>query len=333
MSNGEVILGSAAEMSAVALGAEVDIQIATAKKYPRSIADAQARLFELAGQDMKTAESMEYAVPRAGKAITGYSIRFAEIAAYSWGNLRVEDEVTGTDGDFVVARATAFDLENNLASRSTVRRRITNKHGKRFNADMIQVAGQAAAAIARRNAIFDVIPKALLKGVFDSVMKVADGDEKSFDARKTEALRWWSSKGVESPEVCKLVGLEGKADLRNSHLRLLRGMRQAIEEGTTTIESLLNPVVDTGKAKAEGLRDKVDAKSQAQPETSGKRDVEHDKLVEEAYEKAMKKLSALHGSNMSAADSDAFAKQLDELKAAGDFEGLVGIDGELKELG
>ena len=121
-------LGDAAKVAAITLGAEVDIQIATAKRYPRSISDAKQKLYELAAQDEKTAESMEYAVPRAGKAITGFSIRFAEIAAYSWGNLRVEDAVTGTDGDVVVAMATGQQVHRQSSEHQPGRQAFQRGH-------------------------------------------------------------------------------------------------------------------------------------------------------------------------------------------------------------
>lgn len=64
----------------------------------------------------------------------------------------------------------------------------------------------------------------------------------------------------------------------------------------------------------------------------GERD-EHDALVAEAYEKAMRRLAKLHGStSMGDDDSDAHAKRLVELRDAGDFDGIVALEGELKEL-
>ena len=94
-------------------------------------------------------------------------------------------------------------------------------------------------------------------------MKVAEGDRKTFGARRDDALAWWKSKKVTAVQACSLVGVEGKDDLRVSHIRLLRGMQQAVVEGTTTVDSLLNPVVDDKKAQAEGLKSKVDTQRES----------------------------------------------------------------------
>src|SRR6185369_14649302 len=67
---------------------EIDIQIATAKRYPRSITAFKRQCLEMATLDEETAGSMYYVLPRAGKKIEGPSVRLAEIAGSAWGNLR-----------------------------------------------------------------------------------------------------------------------------------------------------------------------------------------------------------------------------------------------------
>lgn len=48
---------------------EIDMQIATAKKYPRSISKFKAKALEMATLDEETAESCFYNLPREGKEI------------------------------------------------------------------------------------------------------------------------------------------------------------------------------------------------------------------------------------------------------------------------
>src|SRR3990167_5162923 len=124
--------------------AETDIQVSTAKRYPRSI-DRSLKLAEaMATLDEETAESCMYALPRGGKTIEGPSVRLAEIMATTWGNLRVVGRVTAQSDTFLTAYGMAWDLESNLAEAVEVRRRITDKHGAKFNEDMISVTAQAA---------------------------------------------------------------------------------------------------------------------------------------------------------------------------------------------
>ena len=74
--------------------AEIDMQIATAKQYPRDIAVALNNMRTYAMMDSETAQECFYAVARGGNAIEGVSVRFAEIVAESWGNLRVATRIT-----------------------------------------------------------------------------------------------------------------------------------------------------------------------------------------------------------------------------------------------
>lgn len=255
----EVVIGT---LSQATHAAEINQQVATAKAYPRSIERAKREAYALATMDVPTAESCSYALKKGKTVITGPSIRFAEIIAYAWGNLRVDDEILGEDGDFIVSRATAFDLERNYASRSTVRRRIVDRDGKRYATDTIQSTGQAASAIARRNAIFDVIPAVLVSAVYDQVLKVAEGDEKTFGRRLEEWLAWWKKEyDLSSDEACALVEAEGPGDVRSHHLRIWAGMRTSLHEGRTTIQNLLRkgvaePVADM--ARGQDAADRMD---------------------------------------------------------------------------
>ena len=133
---------------------------------------------------------------------------------------------------------------------------------------MIQTTGAAAASNARRNAIFDVVPKALLQDVYKQVMKIAEGDAASFNQNRDEAMKWWRDNGAKNADVFKLLGIEGKSDVTIAHLRLLKGMRTAIEEGVTSMELTLNPPEDRGVEKAAGLADKVKQAEKATPQSN-----------------------------------------------------------------
>src|SRR3954464_1853056 len=145
-------------LSTVALGADPEIgrEIATAKRFPRSVTTFMRRAKEMATLTPEIAASCIYALPRKEngrqKNIEGPSARLAEICASAWGNLRAEGKVLGNDDQFVTARGTAWDVESNVAIAYEVKRRITTSKGDRYGADMIGVTGNAAASIALRNA-------------------------------------------------------------------------------------------------------------------------------------------------------------------------------------
>src|SRR5215470_4225045 len=135
--------------------AEIDSQVATARQYPRAMKSAAQNIMTLATVDEQTAGECMYALPRGNKPIRGPSIRFAEIVAQCWGNNRTSATTIEIDrvNKLVIAEGMFHDLETNHATKATVNRRISDKHGRIFNDDMIVVTGNAACAIARRNAI------------------------------------------------------------------------------------------------------------------------------------------------------------------------------------
>src|SRR5690625_5388697 len=94
---------------------DIDVQIATAHRYPRSITDFQRDALTLATLDEDVASSMFYALPRADKTIEGPSARLAEVVASTWGNLRVESDIEAIDEKMITAVATCIDLQKNIA--------------------------------------------------------------------------------------------------------------------------------------------------------------------------------------------------------------------------
>ena len=148
--------------------ANVDSQVATAKQYPRDLARSVNNSIAMATMDAATAQSCGYALPRGGKPITGPSVHLAKLIVSNWGNMRAEAKVVQITDKQVISRGTCWDLENNVATAFEVRRSIIGKGGKRFSDDMITVTGNAANSIAYRNAVFSVIPKAIIDKVYQA---------------------------------------------------------------------------------------------------------------------------------------------------------------------
>lgn len=151
--------------------AQVDMQITTARKFPRELSKVKARMLSFATLDEETAASCFYTLPaRKGgndKPIQGPSVRMAEIALASYQHVKAGSRIVGDDGKFITAQAVVHDLENNVAVSIEVRRRVTTKEGRRFGDDMIAVTGNAACSIALRNAVFRVVPRALISPVYE----------------------------------------------------------------------------------------------------------------------------------------------------------------------
>lgn len=242
--------------------AEIDIQIATAKKYPRSVAHFRQEALTMATLDEETAASMFYALPRGKRTIEGPSVRLAEIAGSAWGNLRYGARDVGTEERWVIAQGAAFDLEKNIACTIEVRRRITTSRGDRYDDDMIGVTSNAAKSIALRNAIFKVIPFAYVKAIYDEVKLVAIGKGMSMADRRAKMLDAYLKIGAQPEQVLRVVHRAALDDVTLEDVVTLRGLFTAIKDGETTFEAALREsgagnggtVVRPGDLTAESLR-------------------------------------------------------------------------------
>lgn len=147
---------------------EIDQAVATAKAYPRSATTFKRRAIALATLDKETAASCFYTLRKGGSKVEGESVRLAEIVAATWGNIRVAGRILREEATYVVAQGICSDVENNYSSSVEVSRTIVGRNGNRYSVDMINTTKQAAIAIARRNAIFNVVPKALIKPIYSA---------------------------------------------------------------------------------------------------------------------------------------------------------------------
>lgn len=237
--------------------AEVDIQVATAKQYPRDVQSALNRIKTIATLDTDTAEDCFYALRRQGALIEGISVRLAEIIAGAWGNLRVQTRIVGNDGKTITAQGICHDLETNLAVCVEVKRRITDKHGKTYSEDMQVTTGNAASAIAFRNAVLKVVPKAVTKRVINEVKDVAVGKSMDLESRRQNMLAYYSRIGVTEREILTYCGVKQAADIDAAMIFELSGLKNAIKEGTTTVEETFRSHTANVDEQAEAARKKA----------------------------------------------------------------------------
>lgn len=356
-------IGALALPESVALDrAAIDMQVATAKQYPRSITKALQEAEELATLDEETAGSCFYTLPKRkgqDKAIEGPSARLAEIMAYSWGNLRAESSVIGEDRTHVTAQSTCFDLEKNVAVRIQVKRRITTKDGKRYGDDMIGVTGNAAVSIALRNAVFKVIPSAFSRRIYQAARQASIGKAGTLDTKRQAAMEWFGKAGIKPEQVYALLEIAGWDDLGAEEIIQLRGTANAIRDGETTLEQVFNPSKSTegassldaaleAAAKAKGAEPEKPQPVAAQPEPpkpepekpkerkaraekapDATKAPEVEDVVGEAYAKASRKATAL--AKAGALDMK-LSEDLDAARDAGSLDDLIKLDTEFTRL-
>lgn len=250
-----VVLDSRASLQAFQAQerAAIDTQVATAKQYPRDLRRVRDNSVAIVCMDKETAESCRYAKPTAGKNVTGPSVHLARIVCQQYGNIRVQQRIKSIDSSTVVAEAVAFDMETNYAVSVEARRSIVGKNGQRYADSVIETNAMAILAIAERNAILKVIPKAIIDTVYNEAFKFANGDlsdnAKLLIARD-KALEFFKSEyGATEKQVVELLGVKTKDAIKPEHIADLRGYMQSLKDKEVSADDLFKPEIDEKKKK------------------------------------------------------------------------------------
>jgi hypothetical protein len=214
---------------------EFDVAVVTAHRFPRSLQKFRTTALSMATIDAEVAASCFYRLSRKGqdgaKAIEGPSVRFAEIVANAYGNMKFGARIIEVGEKEVVAQGIAHDLENNVSTSTEVRRRITTKTGARFGDDMIAVTCNAACSLALRNAIFKAVPFALAKPIYEQAKRVAVGDAKTLSQRRTSALAAFAAMGISAARVFARLEVAGADEITLAHVEELIGLHTSIKDG------------------------------------------------------------------------------------------------------
>jgi hypothetical protein len=234
--------------------AELDVQISTAKAYPRDLKRTMDLAEQLATMDEETAQSCFYVLPRkekdgSKKEIKGGSIRLAEIVANAWGNIHAATRIVENDGRHITAEGIAWDLESNvkISMQNKISIRFGEKEGKggyTANNDMQTVLANAASAKALRNAIFKVVPKALVDRILQKAMIFAVGDQKTLHTKATEVVEKLVKMGINKELMLEYYECKGIGDITPDMLRQLIGVGTAIKEGHIKVDEVFKAEKD-----------------------------------------------------------------------------------------
>lgn len=246
------------ETLALQMKSEIDTQISTAKAFPRDLIKAVGNTVKMATMNDEIAESCCYAVPRKKKndkgeweevLIEGPSIRLAEIFFSNYGNIRGGKRIVNNDGKIITAQGVCHDVENNIYFSVETSKKITYKDGKTYNEDLQNLIGNAASSTAFRNAVFTVIPKALVNSVYDKCKEVIKGSEEKLQENAKKALDFFKGMGIDEQKVFSYLGKDAKGeflvksidDLKPDHLVMLRGMAAYLKSGDGKASEIINP--------------------------------------------------------------------------------------------
>lgn len=237
--------------------AEIDVMISTAKAYPRDVKRSIEYAEQLATMDEETAASCFYCLPRKDKEgnrkeIRGPSVRLAEIIASSWGNLHASTRIVENDGRNITTEGVAWDLQANvkISMQNKVSIIFGEKNGKggyQANADMQTLLTNASSAKALRNAIFKVVPKALVNRVLEKAMNFSIGDQKTMNSKVQEVFSKLNKMGITTDKILTYYGKKTISEINSEEFKSLIGVGTAIKEGHIKIDDLFNVEQDTNQ--------------------------------------------------------------------------------------
>ena len=268
--------------------ASIDMQIATAHKFRRSIARFKENALALVQLDEETAASCLYRRPvgkdKDGKEqfAEGMSIRMAEIVAGCYGNLRVGSRTIESTPRYVVAQGVAHDLETNYLSTAECKEATIDRYGRPYSERMRIVIEKAANAKAMRDAIFRVVPRANCKFLQTAAKELLFGNASSITKWRDRIAAWVKTLGIDEKRVWNVLGIEGAADLKQSEIEMLIGLQNALKSGDITLDDAFPEIVKEGGGRFQAPRKKGNAPA---TDTVADKYAEYRQLIEDGIKK------------------------------------------------
>lgn len=272
-SSGVGLAASAHDTSAVAVAetarALVQARYVIAYQRPRNIDDVRARVLKSCERP-RFAEAALYSKPVGGKAIEGLSVRFAEEAVRSMGNVSI-DAMTVFDGpEARIVRVTVADLEANVpySQDVTVQKTVERsslKDGQaalstRLNTSgrMVYIvaatdddlANKQAALVSKafRNLALRLLPADIQEEATDRIYgTLNDRAKKDPDAERKRVMDAFATLNVQPSMLSELLGCDlGQAS--PAQIVELRVVYQTIRDGETTWQAVIQERRDRTKA-------------------------------------------------------------------------------------
>ena len=220
--------------------ATIDMQISTAKRYPRNITQFYKDATNMIKASKEIATSCVYRRPVGKDAngkmkyADGLRIRMAEIALASYGNLRVATRIVDVTPRQVTAQGIAFDLEKNIAVSKDCVEATVKKNGVPYDERMRLVVAKAAQSKALRDAVFGVIPKAMCEELRKVAEHTALGG-KTLDELRPSILSWIKGLGIKPERVWDALDIGGEKELTMDLITVLGGIKTALDDNEITI--------------------------------------------------------------------------------------------------
>ncbi len=226
------------DQTGLTIEAVIDKDVMTAKAFPRDVRQCLRNIDVTISMSPEVAASCYYTLPRAGKSITGPSIRLAEICSSFWGNMQSGTRVISNNGRSVVVEGWCLDLETNAKVSHEISRGIVTRDGKLYSTDMQNTTIAAASAIAFRNVIFKTIPKVFIDQALQKAMDVAvmTSNQEDFEKKRQNMFESLERLGISREKVFAFFGKSSIQEFELEDMKAIYGVRTSIKEGMLKAE-------------------------------------------------------------------------------------------------
>lgn len=277
ISGGEVVEVKSAtvEMATSRQAQEVQAAMVVAKRFPRDEDVAYSRIMK-ACKRQSLAETAVYEYRRGGQAVTGPSIRLAEVLAQNWGNIDYGlIEMEQKNGESQVM-AYAWDLETNVRQTKifTVPHFRATKSGGYVLTDPRDIYEMVANQGARRvrSCILGVVPKDIVdEAVAECARTLKSGKEPISDRVRKMISVFQENYGVSKEALEKFAGCNTEAFTEQTLLSLGR-IYTALKDGAAKREDYFDI------AKPESKKDEGPADTEKKPKKPASKQVSMEDL-------------------------------------------------------
>lgn len=263
-----------------------DVQVSTAKRYPRDEEKSLAKSIKHSIRNRKTAKRCFYFRPvgkdsqgRIAFTPPGIAIRGVENIAHNWGNLWIGAISRGVVDGKLTVTGVSFDIEANVRIEKDVTKSVTRTNGQLYSANHIATMEQALASTAVRNAVLANLPDYVKEEFKEAVIEYIAGDSQDkIDENWEILLQAFEQYSCTDKELRELCHIKPKAVIDGENIVFLTGVYNGLEEDLFKIEDALGydpskqdpPVKDQKpaekkKAPAASNKKKPVAKDKKQP--------------------------------------------------------------------
>ena len=214
-------------------------RIQLARVFPRDVESFRGRLRD---EVIAAPTGMVYRKPQGKDHLIGPSVRMAEIAARLFANLHISEPKIDEHDGRVTVTVEALDLETNVSVPGVASNSLVGSGGRRMRADIVSNLIAAAAAKAKRNAVFGIVGKSVFDDLVGAAMAAQEKLAAAAQVTEQKSGRpgelWakhvagWAKAGITEMELLRACGVAGPSEVTPKMFADLAASVQAVKEGT-----------------------------------------------------------------------------------------------------